>query len=96
MLMPFHNPNAWQNGYDAWQNGYDDAMYDGVDTSSEMPCKCEACLKSYDEGQQEAIKEIFGRGQSVQQSAPNIYGTDSDLDDDEQTMDLSMRKGVEP
>jgi hypothetical protein len=60
-----HNPSAWQDGFDAWQNGYNDAMYDGIDTSSEMSCKCEACLKAYDEGQQEAI---FGRGQSVQQS----------------------------
>lgn len=65
--MREHNPNAWENGFDAWQNGYDDAMYDGIDTSSEMPCKCEACMKAYDEGQQEAIKEIFGRGQSAQQ-----------------------------
>lgn len=64
--MSEHNPNALQDGFDAWQNGYDDAMYDGIDTSSEMPCKCEACLKAYDEGQQEAIKEIFGRGQSAQ------------------------------
>lgn len=63
-----HNPNAWQDGIDAWQNGYDDAMYDGIDTSSEMPCKCNDCLSAYDKGQQEAIKEIFGRGQSAQQT----------------------------
>lgn len=73
--MSEHNPNAWQDGFDAWQNGYDDAMYDGIDTSSEMPCKCEACMKAYDEGQQEAIKEIFGRGQSAQQSVQPTIAT---------------------
>lgn len=57
--MSEHNPNAWQDGFDAWQNGYNDAMYDGIDTSSEMPCKCEACLKDYAEGQEAALKEIF-------------------------------------
>jgi len=61
-----HNPNAWQDGFDAWQNGYDDAMYDGIDTSSEMPCKCEACLKGYAEGQEAALKEIFAGSQSAQ------------------------------
>ncbi len=64
--MSEHNPNAWKDGFDAWQNGYDDTMYDGIDTSSEMPCKCGECMKAYGEGQQEAIKEIFGRGQSAQ------------------------------
>ena len=53
-----HNPNT--DGFDAWQAGYDDAMYDGIDTSSEMPCKCEACRKQYYEGQEAAIKEISG------------------------------------
>lgn len=60
--MSEHNPNAWQNGYD-------DAMYDGIDTSSEMPCKCDVCLKAYDDGQQEAINEIFAGGQSAQRPA---------------------------
>lgn len=66
--MSKHNPNAWQDGFDAWQNGYDDAMYDGIDTSSEMPCKCDDCLSAYDEGQEAAMKEIFGLP-SAQQSA---------------------------
>ena len=61
-----HNPQAWQDGFDAWQQGYDDAMYDGIDTSSEIPCQCEACRKAYDEGQQEATGEIFGRSKSKQ------------------------------
>ena len=64
--MSKHNPNAWQDGFDAWQNCYDDAMYDGIDTSSEMPCKCDDCLSAYDEGQEAAMKEIFG-GPSAQQ-----------------------------
>ena len=78
--MSEHNPSAWQDGFDAWQNGYDDAMYDGIDMSSEMPCKCEACLKAYDEGQQEAIKEIFGRGQSAQQSVHPTVATVAPLE----------------
>jgi len=53
-----HNPSAWQDGFDAWQNGYDDAMYDGIDTSSKMPCKCDDCRAKYSEGQEAAIKEI--------------------------------------
>ena len=64
--MSKHNPNAWQDGFDAWQNGYNDAMYDGIDTSSEMPCKCADCLSVYDEGQEAAMKELFG-GPSAQQ-----------------------------
>jgi len=73
--MSEHNPNAWQDGFDAWQNGYDDAMYDGIDTSSEMPCKCEACLKGYAEGQEAALKEIFAGSQSAQQSVPPTVAT---------------------
>ena len=65
--MSEHNPNAWQDGFDAWQNGYDDAMYDGIDTSSEMPCKCDECRIKYAAGQEAAFEEIFGRGQSAQQ-----------------------------
>lgn len=65
--MSEHNPNAWQDGFDAWQNGYDDAFYDGIDTSSEMPCKCEACLKAYYEGQGSAMKEISAGWQPAQQ-----------------------------
>lgn len=53
--------SAFENGFDAWQRGYDDAMYDGIDTSNEIPCKCESCLKAYEDGQQKAIEEIFGR-----------------------------------
>lgn len=64
--MSEHNPNAWENGFDAWQNGYDDAMYDGIDTSSQMPCKCDACLKAYYEGQEAALKEICAGSQSAQ------------------------------
>ncbi len=45
-------------GYTAWQSGYDAAMYDGMDLSSEMPCKCDACLKAYSEGEETAIKEL--------------------------------------
>ena len=66
--MSEHNPNAWQDGFDAWQNGYDDAFYDGIDTSSEMPCKCEACMKAYYEGQGSAMKEISSGWQPAQQS----------------------------
>lgn len=47
-----------RDGYTAWQSGYDDAMYDGIDTSSEMPCKCGACLEKYYQGQQAAMKEL--------------------------------------
>lgn len=65
--MSEHNPNSWQDGFDAWQNGYDDTMYDGIDTSSEMPCKCEVCLQEYAEGQEAALKEIFAGSQSAQQ-----------------------------
>ena len=94
--MSEHNPNAWENGFDAWQNGYDDAMYDGIDTSSEMPCKCEACLKAYDEGQQEAIKEIFGRGQSAQQSVQLTSGGLRESDGDpEHTTTRNQRKPLE-
>lgn len=77
--MSEHNPSAWQNGFDAWQNGYDDAMYDGIDTSSEMPCKCDDCLSAYDEGQEAAMKEIFG-GPSAQQSVQWIGGILRDLE----------------
>ena len=45
-------------GYTAWQSGYDAAMYDGMDLSSEMPCKCDACMKAYSEGEETAIKEL--------------------------------------
>lgn len=48
-----HNPSAWQNGYD-------DAMYDGIDTSSEMPCQCGECHQKYLEGQEAALDETFG------------------------------------
>ena len=65
--MSEHNPSAWQNGFDAWQNGYDDAFYDGIDTSSEMLCKCEACMKAYYEGQGSAMKEISAGWQPAQQ-----------------------------
>lgn len=65
--MSEHNASAYENGFDAWQFGYDDAMYDGIDTSSELPCKCEACLKGYIEGQESALKEIFAGSQSAQQ-----------------------------
>ncbi len=64
--MSEHNQNAWQDGFDAWQNGYDDTMYDGIDTSSEMPCKCDECRIKYAAGQEAAFEEIFGRGQSAQ------------------------------
>lgn len=73
--MSEHNPNAWQDGFDARQNGYDDAMYDGIDTASEMPCKCEKCLKAYYEGQQAALKEIFAGIQSAQQGRAVDGGT---------------------
>lgn len=46
-------------GYTAWQSGYDAAMYDGMDLSSEMPCKCDACMKAYSEGEGTAIKELL-------------------------------------
>lgn len=66
--MSEHNPSAWQDGFDAWQNGYDDAFYDGIDTSSDLPCKCEACLKAYYEGQGTAMKEISAGWQPAQQT----------------------------
>lgn len=46
-------------GYSAWQSGYDAAMFDGIDISSELPCKCEICLKAYEDGEQTAIKELM-------------------------------------
>ena len=75
--MSEHNPSAWQDGFDAWQNGYDDTMYDGIDTSSEMPCKCEVCRVAYAAGQEAAFEEIFGRGQSAQQSVQPTIATGS-------------------
>jgi len=62
-----HNPDAYQYGYDAWQSGYDDAMYDGMDLSSEVACQCEVCRKAYADGQEEALKEIFATSKSAQQ-----------------------------
>ena len=44
----------------AWQNGYDDAMFDGIDTASEMPCQCIDCRLAYDKGKEVAFEEIFG------------------------------------
>ena len=72
--MSEHNPSAWQNGFDAWQNGYDDAFYDGIDTSSEMLCKCEACMKAYYEGQGSAMKEISAGWQPAQQPLTQTVG----------------------
>ena len=67
--MPIeHCPAAYQDGFDAWQFGYDDAMYDGIDMASELPCICLECLNKYHEGQEAAIKEIFAGKQSAQQS----------------------------
>lgn len=67
--MSEHNPNAWQDGFDAWQNGYDDVMYDGIDTSSEMPCKCVDCRLAYAAGSEAAFEELFGSSQSAQHHA---------------------------
>ena len=62
-----HCPAAYQDGFDAWQFGYDDAMYDGIDMASELPCICLECLNKYHEGREAAIKEIFAGSQSAQQ-----------------------------
>ena len=62
-----HCPAAHQDGFDAWQFGYDDAMYDGIDMASELPCICLECQNKYHEGQEAAIKEIFAGNQSAQQ-----------------------------
>jgi len=67
-----HCASAYENGFDAWQFGYDDAMYDGIDMASELPCICLECLNKYHEGQEAAIKEIFAGSQSVQQEAQSI------------------------
>jgi hypothetical protein len=54
-----HKSEGYENGYDAWQSGYDAAMYDGMDLSSQLPCKCKACLMAYTEGEETAIKELM-------------------------------------
>lgn len=63
-----HCASSYEDGFDAWQFGYDDAMYDGIDMASELPCICLECLNKYHEGQEAAIKEIFAGKQSAQQS----------------------------
>lgn len=55
-----HNQDAY-NMIDAWQMGYDAAMYDGMDLSHQLPCKCDKCLKEYRDGEEEAFKEIFDK-----------------------------------
>jgi hypothetical protein len=67
--MSEHNQSAWQNGFDAWQCGYNDAMYDGIDMASELPCQCAHCLSEYQRGQEDAFKEIFANSQSVKHGA---------------------------
>lgn len=76
-----HKSEVYQYGYDAWQFGYYDAMYDGMDLSSELPCKCEACLKGYAEGQEAALKEIFEGSQSAQHRVQPTGGTGAQDDD---------------
>jgi hypothetical protein len=44
--------------FDAWQAGYDDTMFDGIDTSSEMPCQCASCQRLYNDGKETAFEEI--------------------------------------
>ena len=55
----FFVSHAGNLDFDAWQNGYDDKIYDGIDTSSEMPCQCDACKVKYIKGMEAAEKEIF-------------------------------------
>lgn len=35
---------------EARQTGFDDGLYDGIDTSANLPCRCADCRRAYYEG----------------------------------------------
>ncbi len=56
--------------YVAWQTGYSDARFDGIDTSSELPCQCRVCRAAYLRGVDEGIRKALEVDQQVAKVKP--------------------------